>query len=265
MLAGQHTEGCSPCPSPSAWAGCGSDALPGVSIAAPGSPIQQHRLLVMEFLSSCWVHSSAAVQWLVGGHTPGSQPSAMGWGLYPSVSAEEGNGNVCAPPRTRQPVMLNGHKLQPKAGECPAAPCVCTSLSLAVTSARAWQDVERAEVRVTKQCGVTVGTDETYGAGGLKPGGLSQPGQLETGVSHYPTVHWQLDQRRVPEVASPGTQHFRARSTPAVLGHCTGTWGNARKQHSKVRGREAGQSHCSVCMRQDNPRLTPFTHTAQHP
>lgn len=84
-------------------------------------------------------------------------------------------------------------------------------------------------------------------------------------MSHYPTLHWQLDQRRVPEVASPGTQDLRASSTPAILGHCTGTWGDARKQHSKVRGREAGQSHCSVCMRQDNPRLTPFTHTAQHP
>lgn len=84
-------------------------------------------------------------------------------------------------------------------------------------------------------------------------------------MSHYSTLCWQLDQRRVPKVASPGMQHLRASSTPATLDYCMGTWGDAWTQHSKVRGREAGQSHCSVCMRQDNPRVTPFTHTAQHP
>lgn len=67
-------------------------------------------------------------------------------------------------------------------------------------------------------------------------------------MSHYPTLHWQLDPRRVPGVASSRIQPLRASLTPAILGHCTGTRGDAQKQHSKVRGREAGQSHCSVCM-----------------
>lgn len=49
-----------------------------------------------------------------------------GLGLSASISAEECSGSVCAPPRTRQPVMLNGHKLQPKLGEGPAGPCMCT-------------------------------------------------------------------------------------------------------------------------------------------
>lgn len=84
----------------------------------------------MESLSLSWVRRGAAVQWLAGGHTPGSQLSAMGWGLSASVPAEECNGNVCAPPRTRQPMMLNGHKLQPKLRESVLLPHVCARIAV---------------------------------------------------------------------------------------------------------------------------------------
>lgn len=78
---------------------------------------------------------------------PGSQPSAMGWGLSAAISAEECNGSICTPPMTRQPVMLNGHKLQPKLRTASCCPLhVHVSLSLALTAVRAWQDRERAEM-----------------------------------------------------------------------------------------------------------------------
>lgn len=90
--------------------------------------------------------------------------------------------------------------------------------------------------------------------------GLSQLGQGDIGVAHHP--------HSLAEDGPGGGRDPAPRGEldPGGAGAAAGgTRGDAWQRQDKARGREAGQSRRRARGRQDNPGLTPFTHTAQHP
>ncbi|XP_037259393.1 uncharacterized protein LOC119155206 [Falco rusticolus] len=190
----------------------------------------------------------AAVR-LCGGRREGAcpqsaqHPGLRGWSVVGMAVPLQGPG---------QPAMLNSGKLQPSLKEdCRCPTRVRMWLSLAVTAARAWQGVERAG------CGCRGGAVLPWvtlklWVGGLQRGGAKPARREELRVAHHP-AYWHSGHGGSWKQPGPSASG-RARPCGAMLGS-----GRTR------RGAGGRAEPPLACRRQDNPRLTPFTHTAQHP